>query len=99
MVWLPIICTQAAVRALDEYIEVIPAADRIAWGSDTWTSEEAFGALLAFQHTLAQVLTKKVEEEYIDIDDAKLFVEKALFRNAKKIYKLELTGNDGCLNG
>jgi predicted TIM-barrel fold metal-dependent hydrolase len=99
MVWLPIISTQAAVHALDEYIEVIPSADRIAWGSDTWTSEEALGALLAFQHTLAQVLAKKINEEYIDIHDAQLFVEKILFRNAKAIYKLELSDNNGCLNG
>jgi hypothetical protein len=98
-VWLPIICTQAAVHALDEYIEVLPTADRITWGSDTWTSEEALGALLAFQHILVKVLAQKVTEEYIDIQDARLFVEKVLFRNAKNIYKLELPDNIGCLNG
>jgi len=62
MVWLPLISTSAAISALNEYIEIVQSIDRISWGSDTWTSEEAYGALLAYQHVVASVLTKKVEE-------------------------------------
>ena len=50
----------ASIAALHQYIEVAPSTDLIAWGSDTWTSEEATGALLAWQHVVATVLAEKV---------------------------------------
>ena len=88
LVWLPLISTTAAVSALHEYIEVVPSSDRIAWGSDSWTSEEAFGALMAFQHVLASVLAQKVQSSYIGMEDAKDIAEKLMYRNARKIYNL-----------
>jgi len=86
LVWLPLISTNAAKTALHEYIEVVPSCDKLAWGSDSWTSEEAYGALLAFQHVVASVLAEKVAEGYISIEDAKNFAEMLLFRNASHIY-------------
>jgi hypothetical protein len=91
MVWLPLISTTAAISALHEYIEVVPSIERISWGSDTWTSEEARGALLAFQYVVASVLADKVDRGYISIDDALIIAEKFLYKNAAKIYKIELT--------
>ena len=88
MVWLPLISTTAAVSALHEYIEVIPSIDRIAWGSDSWTSEEAFGALLAFQHVVSSVLAEKVRSSYFGKDEAKEIAEKLMFGNARKIYNI-----------
>ena len=88
MVWFPLISTSAAARALHEYIEVVPSIDRIAWGSDSWTSEEALGALLAYQHVAATVLSEKVGDGYIDDSDACDIAEKLLYRNAKEIYNL-----------
>ncbi len=86
--WLPLISTTAASQALDMYIEVLRDNKRIAWGSDTWTSEEAVGASMAFRHMLSNVLSKKVDQGYMDIKDAESFAEKIMFRNAKKIYNL-----------
>ena len=89
MVWLPLICTSAAIQALHEYIEVVPSSDRISWGSDCWTSEEALGALLAFEHVIAKVLSDKVDDGYFSMDDAKELSEKLLFRNASGIYGMD----------
>jgi hypothetical protein len=69
-------------------MEVMPSADRIAWGSDSWTSEEALGALLAFEHVLARVLAEKVQNGYLHLEDAENFAEKLLYRNAQHIYKV-----------
>ena len=88
MVWLPLISTTAAVSALHEYIEVVPSIDRIAWGSDSWTSEEAFGALMAFQHVVSPVLAEKVRSSYFGKDEAMEIAEKLMFRNAQKIYNI-----------
>jgi hypothetical protein len=86
MVWAPIISTSAAVAALHEFIEVARSSDRIAWGSDTWTSEEAIGALLAWQHVVATVLSQKVEAGYFDMAEAEALAQKLMFRNAARIY-------------
>jgi predicted TIM-barrel fold metal-dependent hydrolase len=88
LVWLPLIATSTAVNALHEYMEVVPASDRIAWGSDAWTSEEALGALLAFQHVLARVLAEKIESGYLNREDAELFARKVMYENAEKTYGL-----------
>ena len=58
--WLPLISTAAAVRALHEYLEVAPSADRLLWGDDTWTGEEAYGARMAWEHVVAHVLGERV---------------------------------------
>jgi uncharacterized protein len=52
--WLPLLSPSAAQRMLHELIE-IGTSDKVCWGCDTWTSEESFGALLAFRSVLANV--------------------------------------------
>lgn len=86
--WLPLISTSAAERMLEELME-ISTADKICWGCDTWTSQESFGALLAFRHVLAKVLTKKIAEDYLSISSAKEFIDLVLYSNAKKLYKIK----------
>ncbi len=89
MVWLPIISTTAAVRALHEYIEVSPGSDRIAWGSDTWTSEEALGALLAYQHVTAKVVGEKLDDGYFSFESAKELMERLMYKNAEQVYGIQ----------
>jgi Amidohydrolase len=86
MVWAPIISTSAAIAALHEFIEVARSSDRIAWGSDTWTSEEAIGALLAWQHVVATVLSQKVDDGYFDRAEAEALAHKLMYRNAARLY-------------
>ncbi len=86
MVWAPIISPTAAISALHQYIEVTRTNDLIAWGSDTWTSEDAVGALLAWQHVVATVLAEKVENGYIDMADAERLARGLMYENAAKIY-------------
>lgn len=90
MVWAPIISTSAAVAALHEFIEVARSSDRIAWGSDTWTSEEAIGALLAWQHVVATVLSQKMDDGYLDLAEAEALAHKLLYRNAARLYGFDV---------
>ena len=80
----------AAVEALHEYIEIAQSIDRISWGSDTWTSEEAYGALLAYEHVVASVLAEKVTAGYINFRDAETIAEKLMYKNALETYKLNI---------
>jgi len=89
MVWGPIISPSAAVAALHQYLEVARSSDLIAWGSDTWTSEDAVGALLAWQYVLATVLAQKVDDGYFDMAEAEVLAHKLMYRNAARIYGLD----------
>jgi hypothetical protein len=86
MVWGPIISPSAAVAALHQYLEVARSSDLIAWGSDTWTSEDAVGALLAWQYVAATVLAQKVDDGYFDMAEAEVLAHKLMYRNAAQIY-------------
>lgn len=85
--WLPLISPSAAEYALNQMIEV-GTADKICWGCDTWTSEESYGARIAINFVLTNVLTKKISDGYIDLNDAKQLVENVLYSNPKALYKL-----------
>lgn len=85
--WLPLISTSAAIRLVDELIEV-GTSDRMYWGCDTWTSEESLGALLAARHVLATVLAAKVQDGYFSMDDAKKVAFRILYQNARELYRL-----------
>ena len=59
--WLPLISTSAAKRFLREALE-IGGSNRILWGCDTWTSEESYGAVLAFRRVVSEVLSEMCQE-------------------------------------
>lgn len=89
MNWLPIISTKAAETALHTYLEIVPNSDHISWGGDTWTSEEAYGASLAFKHILTNVLSEKVSSAFYRMPDAERLIQKIMYENAEKLYKLD----------
>ncbi len=66
MVWAPIISTSASVQALKEYIEIAPISSQIGWGGDTWTSEEAVGAVMAWKHVISTVLAEMLDSGYLN---------------------------------
>ncbi|MFD2612484.1 amidohydrolase family protein [Paenibacillus gansuensis] len=86
--WLPLISTSAAVQALHMYIEVLPNIHTLAWGGDTWTSEEAVGASMAFRHVLTRVLSEKVDQGYFTLKQAEQLAEKIMYKNAQNIYNI-----------
>lgn len=86
--WLPLISTSAAVQALHQYIDVARSSSRITWGGDTWTSEEAYGATLAFRHVLARVIEEKVTAGAFGWREGLRLAEKIAFHNAESIYSI-----------
>ncbi len=83
--WLPILSTSSAQRILHDLIEV-GTADKVCWGCDTWTSEESYGALLAFRHVLASVLESKVQQQYFSSGDAMRIIDNIMYNNAAALY-------------
>jgi len=86
---LPLVSSQAARWLLHELIESAPA-DRPAWGCDTWTPEESYGARLAFQHVFSAVLAEKVAAGYLHRQDALQIIQKYLSLNPARLYFKEV---------
>jgi len=85
IVWLPMISTREAKEFIVRALE-ISSANRICWGSDTWTSEESMGAVLALRHVLAAALTEMVEDGAFDMEYAKHIADRILRENAIELY-------------
>ncbi|MBD3175479.1 MAG: amidohydrolase family protein [Armatimonadia bacterium] len=84
--WLPLISTTAAVRALHEYLDVAGSSERILWGDDTWTGEEAYGALVAWRHVVATVLTERLEWGLLRESHLEPLAEKLMWRNGAAVF-------------
>jgi len=90
MVWVPLISPTGAVLALHEFIEVAQSGDLIGWGGDAFTSEEAFGALLAWRHVVARTLAEKVEQGYLSRPAAESLAHKLMYANVANRYGLQV---------
>ena len=85
--WLFTVSDAAGRRYLQEAFDAVPL-DRFAWGCDTWTAEEGYGALLAVRHALANEFSRRVGEGLLTISYAKRGIEMILHDNPKELYKL-----------
>jgi len=86
MVWVPLLSPTGAVQALHEFLEVAHSGDLICWGGDARTAEESFGALLAWRHVAAKVLSEKVEDGYLDRTQAERLAHQLMYRSAARRY-------------
>lgn len=82
--WLPIISPTAAHGLLHELIDVCDA-NRVIWGCDTWTSEESYGARLAFFNVLTRVLSERVENGLMRKQDARRYAKAVIHDNAFRL--------------
>lgn len=85
--WLPLLSPTAAKQMIHQLIE-LGNSDKVCWGCDTWTSEESYGALLAFRQVLTAVLSEKIQNGYFRPDDAKKIIDCYLYDNAAALYQI-----------
>jgi uncharacterized protein len=78
--WLPLISDHLAIRAFQEWLDVIPA-DRIMWGGDCLHAEGIYGAVRLTQTVLARCLAERVEEGTLDEGDAG-FIGRQILRDS-----------------
>jgi hypothetical protein len=90
LTWLPQLSTELAVAALKEWLQVVPQVDRISWGGDCSTIEEAYGSLLAARHTVERAVTELVEEGFFDLDTAHCAARSVLCGGGAAIFRTEV---------
>lgn len=62
---------------------------RFLYSVISWTSEESYGALLAFRFVLAEVLGAKIKDGYFSLSDDKIVIDNLMIRNAAGLYGLK----------
>ena len=87
--WLPLLSPTTSEYFLHQLIEV-GTSDKICWGCDTWTAEESYGARLAINDVLSNVLSVKIEKRYFSIENAELIIKNILYNNPKRLYKIRV---------
>lgn len=85
--WTYTLSTSMAKRFLSEALDFL-SVDRIAWGCDTWTAEEGYGALMAVRQGLARELAERTDAGLMNIQSAKKAMDMVLRENALALYKL-----------
>lgn len=88
--WTNIISPGAARRALDEWLEVMPASKIFAFGGDYIFVEGAYAHAKWARYNVAKVLADKVDDGYFTLDEAKRVAEMVLRENAKEFFGLDL---------
>lgn len=86
-VWLPHLSPTAGEIMLHELIEC-GTSDKIFWGCDSWYSEESYAAKLVMAECLAKVLSRKIEDGYLNEAEARRLIRKIMYENASELFRV-----------
>ncbi len=84
--WLYIISPGVARRALHEWIETVPANKILGFGGDFAHVEGAYGHAQMARAGTADVLAEKVEDGYLNEEEAASLLERILHLNGKELF-------------
>jgi predicted TIM-barrel fold metal-dependent hydrolase len=87
--WLAHITPAAYKRALDEWIEILPANKIFAWGGDHGIIDHSYASLLLAKDLIADVLARKVADGYFSEKVALHVAERIVGQNAWEVYGFE----------
>ena len=85
--WLVLQSPEILQIALKEYIGMVPA-DRIFSSIDSISLEEYAGGIALTRSILIDVLSEKVEKNFLDIEEALYISERVLGGNCKQLHRL-----------
>ena len=88
LVWLPQISKEASVIALEEILDMVPY-NKVFWGGDCSTIEEAVGSLESGKEVVARVLAARVERGAMSEEGARDVALKIFRENAVRLFQLE----------
>jgi len=89
MCWVYMISPSYAERALQEWLETVPAGKIMAFGGDFLYVDDVYGHMLMARETVANVLIDKVKTGYFSEDEAIRIARMLLHDNAVRIFGLK----------
>ena len=88
MCWLHVLSPAVSRRALNEWIETVPANKIFAFGGDYVFVEGVYGHSRMARENVARILAHKIQEGYLSEDDALSLAQKMLHDNPYELYRL-----------
>jgi hypothetical protein len=88
--WLHVVSPSASARALHEAIETVPSSKIFAFGGDYIVPEGSYGHSVMARRVVSRVLTEKVEEGWLDEEEAAGLARRVLRDNAAGFFGLKL---------
>jgi hypothetical protein len=83
--WVPILCDSAAVRILEEWIDMLPG-NKLLWGSDCISPLLTLGAASFGRRTVVEAVSRRTEAGAFGERQARRLVEGILRENAKELF-------------
>jgi len=90
MCWMHIISPVMSRRALDEWLDLVPATKIIGFGGDYAVVEKVYGHLQMARENIARVLASRIEEGTMTEAEALQIARGLMYENPKRLYKLEV---------
>ncbi len=90
MCWMHIISPVMSRRALDEWLDLVPATKIIGFGGDYHVVEKVYGHLQMARENIARVLASRIEEGTMNEAEALKIARGLMYKNPKRLYKLEV---------
>jgi hypothetical protein len=88
MAWMHIISPQISVRALSEWVDLVPRNKILGFGGDYHIVEKVYGHLTMAKENIAKVLAGKVEERIMTDEEARAWAKALLHDNPAEVYHL-----------
>jgi len=90
--WMHVICPWAARATLHEWLETVPGNKILGFGGDYIFVEGAYAHSVMARDSVARVLAEKVDEGYLDLDEAGELAYNILRNNAARLFDLQRFG-------
>jgi predicted TIM-barrel fold metal-dependent hydrolase len=90
MCWTYVITMAGSRRFLDEWIDLVPGHRLLGFGSDVGTPDFIYAHLLMARECIADVLTRKVERDFLSEEAAFSLCRRMLLENPCELYGIPL---------
>jgi predicted TIM-barrel fold metal-dependent hydrolase len=87
MCWLHIISPSRARAALSEWLDTVPVNKIMGFGGDYVFVEGVYGHSVIARENVARVLSEKVDDQSMTIDETKVVARKLLRENALRLFE------------
>lgn len=88
MAWMYVITMEGSRQSLSEWIDLVPGDRILGFGSDVHFPEFVYGHLMMARSCIADILSEKVNRDFISEEVAIDLVNKMLRENAVELYSL-----------
>ncbi len=89
MAWMHAISPELSLRALRDWVDLVPRSKVLGFGGDYQVVEKVYGHLVLARENIAQALADKAEQGALSRDEAGAWARAMLWENPRAVYALD----------